>query len=196
MSADMVTAKMLDTAAALGPDEVVAYLTFHGWADAGPYGPLARLYRLQVDGQIYEAVIPNTKDIGDFKWRVIDLLHSLVKTSGKEWSEICDEISARKETEIPTKRIVTDTVVIFSSSENTNNRQNNAEDKADVALAIKSCLESLMGDATRYDMDELARFIGLAALAAEEQAPEPPDVASRENEFREILSRSSNFRKH
>lgn len=44
------------------------------------------------------------------------------------------------------------------------------EDRRDVALAIKSCLDSLQGDATRCDLDDLARFIGLAALAAEEAA--------------------------
>lgn len=44
------------------------------------------------------------------------------------------------------------------------------EERRDVALAIKSCLDSLMSDATRCDLDDLARFISLAALAAEEAA--------------------------
>lgn len=39
-----------------------------------------------------------------------------------------------------------------------------------VALTIKSCLESLMIDAERCDLEDLARFIGLAALAAEDAA--------------------------
>ncbi len=44
------------------------------------------------------------------------------------------------------------------------------EDRRDVALAIKSCLDSLQDDATKCDLEDLARFIGLAALAAEEAA--------------------------
>jgi hypothetical protein len=37
-----------------------------------------------------------------------------------------------------------------------------------VALTIKSCLESLKEDATKSDLGDLARFIGLAAMAAED----------------------------
>lgn len=44
------------------------------------------------------------------------------------------------------------------------------EDRRGVALAIKSCLDSLKDDAARSDLDDLARFIGLAAMAAEEAA--------------------------
>lgn len=44
------------------------------------------------------------------------------------------------------------------------------EDRRGVALAIKSCLDSLQADAERSALDDLARFIGLAALAAEEAA--------------------------
>jgi hypothetical protein len=44
------------------------------------------------------------------------------------------------------------------------------DDRRGVALAIKSCLDSLMDDASRCDLDDLARFIGLAAMAAEEAA--------------------------
>ncbi|MBP2311534.1 hypothetical protein [Azospirillum soli] len=44
------------------------------------------------------------------------------------------------------------------------------DDRRDVALAIKSCLDSLMDDATKCDLDDLARFISLAAMAAEEAA--------------------------
>jgi hypothetical protein len=44
------------------------------------------------------------------------------------------------------------------------------EDRRGVALAIKSCLDSLKDDAERSDLDDLARFIGLAAMAAEEAA--------------------------
>jgi len=44
------------------------------------------------------------------------------------------------------------------------------DERRDVALAIKSCLDSLMSDATRCDLDDLARFLSLAALAAEEAA--------------------------
>ncbi|BAI70680.1 hypothetical protein AZL_000420 [Azospirillum sp. B510] len=44
------------------------------------------------------------------------------------------------------------------------------DERRDVALAIKSCLDSLMSDATRCDLDDLVRFLSLAALAAEEAA--------------------------
>ncbi len=44
------------------------------------------------------------------------------------------------------------------------------EDRRGVALAIKSCLDSLKDDAARSDLDDLARFIGLAAMAAEDAA--------------------------
>jgi len=44
------------------------------------------------------------------------------------------------------------------------------EDRRDVALAIKSCLDSLQNDAERSELGDLARFISLAALAAEEAA--------------------------
>jgi len=44
------------------------------------------------------------------------------------------------------------------------------EDRRGVALAIKSCLDSLKDDAARSDLEDLARFIGLAAMAAEEAA--------------------------
>jgi len=42
--------------------------------------------------------------------------------------------------------------------------------RRDLALAIKSCLDSLAEDAANNDMVDLARFVGLAALAAEEAA--------------------------
>lgn len=44
------------------------------------------------------------------------------------------------------------------------------EDRRGVALAIKSCLDSLQDDAAKSQLDDLARFIGLAAMAAEEAA--------------------------
>lgn len=44
------------------------------------------------------------------------------------------------------------------------------DDRRSVALAIKSCLDSLRHDAEDCALDDLARFIGLAALAAEEAA--------------------------
>ncbi|ALG70272.1 hypothetical protein VY88_08360 [Azospirillum thiophilum] len=44
------------------------------------------------------------------------------------------------------------------------------DERRDVAMAIKSCLDSLLSDAARCDLDDLARFISLAALAAEEAA--------------------------
>lgn len=43
-------------------------------------------------------------------------------------------------------------------------------DKRTLALGIKSCLDSLQNDAEGAQMEDLARFIGLAALAAEEAA--------------------------
>lgn len=46
------------------------------------------------------------------------------------------------------------------------------QDRRDKALAIKFCLESLADDAAHGDLDDLARFIGLAALAAEDAAME------------------------
>jgi hypothetical protein len=42
--------------------------------------------------------------------------------------------------------------------------------RRDLALAIKSCLDSLAEDAAGNDLSELAHFIGLASLAAEEAA--------------------------
>jgi hypothetical protein len=39
-----------------------------------------------------------------------------------------------------------------------------------MALTIKSCLDTLKEDATNNALFDLARFIGLAALAAEEAA--------------------------
>lgn len=46
------------------------------------------------------------------------------------------------------------------------------EDRRGVALAIKSCLDSLKDDAARSDFGDLARFISLASLAAEDAAME------------------------
>jgi hypothetical protein len=43
-------------------------------------------------------------------------------------------------------------------------------DRRDVALAIKSCLDSLQNDANKVELGDLAQFISLAALAAEEAA--------------------------
>jgi hypothetical protein len=45
-----------------------------------------------------------------------------------------------------------------------------SEHRRDLALAIKSCLDNLAEDAARGHMGELAHFISLAALAAEEAA--------------------------
>jgi hypothetical protein len=44
------------------------------------------------------------------------------------------------------------------------------DDRREVALAIKSCLDSLQVDANRCDLGDLAQFLSLAALAAEEAA--------------------------
>ncbi|QQP89637.1 hypothetical protein IGS68_27355 [Skermanella sp. TT6] len=42
--------------------------------------------------------------------------------------------------------------------------------RRDLALAIKSCLDSLAQDARNNELAELAHFVSLAALAAEEAA--------------------------
>ncbi|UEM21140.1 hypothetical protein JL100_029455 [Skermanella mucosa] len=42
--------------------------------------------------------------------------------------------------------------------------------RRDLALAIKSCLDSLAQDAKDNELTELAHFVSLAALAAEEAA--------------------------
>ncbi|UEM03791.1 hypothetical protein JL101_028250 [Skermanella rosea] len=42
--------------------------------------------------------------------------------------------------------------------------------RRDLALAIKSCLDSLAQDAKNNELAELAHFVSLAALAAEEAA--------------------------
>jgi hypothetical protein len=43
-------------------------------------------------------------------------------------------------------------------------------DRRDLALAIRACLNSLADDAAGSDLMDLARFIRLAATAAEEAA--------------------------
>ncbi|MBP2229856.1 hypothetical protein [Azospirillum agricola] len=53
------------------------------------------------------------------------------------------------------------------------------DERRDVALAIKSCLDSLMSDAARCDLDDLARFLSLASLAAEEAAVAHDPKATR-----------------
>ncbi len=53
------------------------------------------------------------------------------------------------------------------------------DERRDMALAIKSCLDSLMGDAARWHLEDLARFISLAALAAEEAAVAHDPKAAR-----------------
>jgi len=45
-----------------------------------------------------------------------------------------------------------------------------SERKRDVALAIKRCLDSLVFDAKQGEMPELAHFLGIASLAAEDAA--------------------------
>ncbi len=45
-----------------------------------------------------------------------------------------------------------------------------SDHRRDKALAIKVCLDSLARDAAEDDMSELARFISIAALAAEDAA--------------------------
>lgn len=45
-----------------------------------------------------------------------------------------------------------------------------SDGRRNMALAIKSCLDSLADDAARFDLEDLVRFIGLASLAAEEAA--------------------------
>lgn len=42
--------------------------------------------------------------------------------------------------------------------------------RRDVALAIKHCLDSLASDAQESSLPELAHFIGIASLAAEDAA--------------------------
>ena len=42
--------------------------------------------------------------------------------------------------------------------------------RRDVALAIKNCLDSLVTDAREGSLPELAHFIGIASLAAEDAA--------------------------
>lgn len=44
------------------------------------------------------------------------------------------------------------------------------DERQNVALTIKTCLESLQEDAVRGKLMDLARFIELAAMAAEEAA--------------------------
>lgn len=42
--------------------------------------------------------------------------------------------------------------------------------RRDVAIAIKRCLDSLASDAKESSLSELAHFIGIASLAAEDAA--------------------------
>ena len=44
------------------------------------------------------------------------------------------------------------------------------EPAPEVAMAIKRCLESLVKDARRSQMDDLAEFLALAVLAADDAA--------------------------
>ncbi len=53
------------------------------------------------------------------------------------------------------------------------------DERRDVALAIKSCLDSLMSDAARCDLGDLAHFISLAALAAEDAVAAHDPQAAR-----------------
>lgn len=55
------------------------------------------------------------------------------------------------------------------------------DERRDVALAIKSCLDSLMTDAARCDLGDLAHFISLAALAAEDAVAAYDPKATRLN---------------
>ncbi|MBF5094746.1 hypothetical protein F1643_09905 [Azospirillum sp. INR13] len=193
MSTDMITAKMLDTAESLTPDDIVTYLKGNGWVDAGPYGSLARLYRLQVNEQVYEAVIPNTQDAGDFKWRMVDLFHSLAKAKNKQPKEFCEELDDyRRKKYSEQQAALNDSAKIESSRP----FRGMNSDRADLALAIKACLDSLGSDAARSDLYDLAKFIELAALAAEEAALSTSGGASQFNELRDFLNQSSNFRKH
>jgi len=48
------------------------------------------------------------------------------------------------------------------------------QQRRELAMAIKLCLDSLARDATAYNMSELAHFVSLAALAAEEVAGKQP----------------------
>lgn len=45
-----------------------------------------------------------------------------------------------------------------------------SERRRDVAIAIKHCLDNLVTDARESSLQELAHFIGIAALAAEDAA--------------------------
>ncbi|WP_377806998.1 hypothetical protein ABNQ38_11620 [Azospirillum sp. A29] len=193
MSTDMITAKMLDTAESLTPDDVITYLKGNGWVDAGPYGSLARLYRLQVDGQVYEAVIPNTQNVGDFKWRMVDLFHSIAKVKDKKLQDACAELDEyRRKKHLDLHEIIKEDATRGSSQSSRGMK----DDRADVALAIKACLDSLGSDAARSDLDDLAKFIELAALAAEEAALSTSRGASQFNELKDFLNQTSNFRKH
>lgn len=52
-----------------------------------------------------------------------------------------------------------------------NNRDAAGDEPApEVAMAIKRCLESLVKDARRSQMDDLAEFLALAVLAADDAA--------------------------
>ncbi|MFM2042460.1 MAG: hypothetical protein RLY86_1036 [Pseudomonadota bacterium] len=64
-------------------------------------------------------------------------------------------------------------------------RQQDSDRRQDVAMAIKRCLDSLAVDARQGRMPELAHFIALASLAAEDaaksctQAHSPAQAADR-----------------
>ena len=47
------------------------------------------------------------------------------------------------------------------------------QQRRELAMAIKLCLESLARDATAHNMSELAHFVNLAAIAAEEMSGQP-----------------------
>lgn len=92
MSAKVVTAKMLETAAMLRPDDVVEYLLEKGWVDSGAYGPDAQLYRLNNRVSSFEAVIPTKREVSDFEWRVIDLIGLLAEITGTDTDFICTDL--------------------------------------------------------------------------------------------------------
>ncbi len=168
LNQEAVSARTTKIPGSLPHERVATYLKAHGWTDAGPYGPCARVYSLGKGASITEIVVPTTNDVADYSWRMQDIVQTLARLEKRDVTSVCSDLLLQK-----------DAVGALPRPKET------LETKQEIAHAIKSCLDDIMSDATRCDLDDLARFISLAALAAEEAAAAHDPKAAR---LRQLMS--------
>ncbi|CBS90281.1 hypothetical protein [Azospirillum lipoferum] len=163
LNQEIFSARTTQVVRYLPHERVAAYLKAHGWQDAGPYGPHARIYSLGKGATKKELVLPTTNDVADYQWRMQDIVQTLARLERRAVAAVCTDLLLR------------------SGSIDVHPHQKELiEKQKEIARELQSIIKEMSGNDEPCHFDDLVRFISLASQAAEEAVKEALEAGSDE----------------